>query len=303
MEVMSLVLGVTGLIEADRLADAEALLEQLRAVVVTRDRPGYRAYLLFLDATFALLRGDLARGAALSDEAREVGADAHGTNALLMWSAQQVNIARDRGTIAALAPIAAERVAEFPRVQAWSGVLAAARAAGGDHAGAREAYGRLIVDGRWASRGDTSLWYVTTYLVAETAAAGADEEACAALAEALAPLEDRIAITGMGSGALGPLARVLGLVREVLGDIEGAIAALTTAVDSASADGYLPWEARARFDRARLLRRRGAPADIVQAATDAARATDLATALALHLALAPTDPPGSPPLPDQVGDA
>ncbi|HEU5151189.1 MAG TPA: hypothetical protein VFU19_11865, partial [Iamia sp.] len=294
MEVMSLTFGVTGFIEADRLADAEAELEQLRALVATHDRPGYRAYLLFLDASLALLRGDQARGAALSDEALEVGADAHGTNALLMWSAQQVNLARDRGTLPALVPIAVERVAEFPRIQAWRAVLAAGRAAAGDHAGAAEAYAPLFTDGRWASRYGTSLWYVTTYLIAEAAAAGGDEVACAGLVDLLAPLERRVAISGMGSGVLGPMGRVLGLVREVLGDVEGAVAALTTAVDIATADGYLPWEARARWDRARLLRRRGGPGDDAVAATDEARARALADELALHLSLDPAHGPGFP---------
>jgi DNA-binding SARP family transcriptional activator len=295
MEVMSHVFGVTGFVEADRLADAEAQLERLRALVATHDRPGYRAYLLFVDASLALLRGDQERGAALSDEALEVGADAHGTNALLMWSAQQVNLARDRGTLAALVPIAVERVAEFPRIQAWRAVLAAGRAAAGDHAGAAEAYAPLFTDGRWTSRYGTSLWYVTTYLIAEAAAAGGDEVACAGLAESLAPLEDRIAISGMGSGVLGPMARVLGLVRDVVGDVEGAVAALTTAVDRSTADGYLPWEARARFDRSRLLRRRGAPGDEELAATDEARAFALAADLGTHLALDPAQGPGSRP--------
>jgi DNA-binding SARP family transcriptional activator len=295
MEVMSLVLDVTGLVEACRVTEAEAAIERLRTLVATHDRPGYRAYLLFLEATMALLRADLDRGSALSNEALEVGADAHGTNAVLMWSAQQVNLARERGTLPSLAPIAAERVAEFPRIQAWRAVLSASRAAAGDHAGAAEAYGPLFADGGWASRGDTSLWYVTTYLVAEAAAAGADVVACAALAEALAPLEDRMAITGMGSGALGPLGRVLGLVREVVGDLDGAVAALTTAVDRAAEAGFTPWEARARHDRARVLRRRGGPGDAEQAAVDEEAAQAVAAELGIHLALTPPDAPGSAP--------
>ena len=295
MEVMSHVFGITGFIEADRPAEAAAQLERLRALVATHDRPGYRAYLLFVDASLALLRGDQERGAALSDEALEVGADAHGTNALLMWSAQQVNLARDRGTLPALVPIAVERVAEFPRIQAWRAVLAAGRAASGDHAGAAEAYAPLFTDGRWASRYGTSLWYVTTYLIAEAAAAGADEVACTGLAEALDPLEDRVAISGMGSGVLGPMARVLGLVREVLGDLDGAGRALTTAVDIATADGFLPWEARARFDRSRVLRRRGRAEDEATAAADLARALAVADELGTCLALAPARAPGSAP--------
>jgi len=295
MEVMSLVLDVTGFIEACRITEAEAHIERLRSLVATHDRPGYRAYLLFLEASLSLLRGDLERGASLSDEALRVGGDAHGTNAVLMWSAQQVNLARERGTLPSLAPIAVERVAEFPRIQAWRAVLACSRAAAGDHDGAAEAYRPLFVDGRWASRGDTSLWYVTTYLVAEAAAAGADRVACAALVEALAPLADRMAITGMGSGALGPVARVLGLAREVGGDVDGALAALDTAVDRAAAAGFAPWEARARFDRARLLRRRGAAGDDDQAAADEAAALAVADELGIHLALAPADPAGSRP--------
>jgi DNA-binding SARP family transcriptional activator len=294
MEVISLMFGVTGFIEANRVADAEAERERLRALVATHDRPSSRAYLLFLDASLAQLRGDRERGAALSDQALEVGADAHGTNALLMWSAQQVNLARERGTLPALVPIAVERVAEFPRIQAWRAVLAAGRAAGGDHAGAAEAYAPLFTDGRYASRYGTSLWYVTTYLIAEAAAAGGDEVACAGLAEALGPLEDRVAISGMGSGVLGPMARVLGLVREVIGDLDGAVAALTTAVDMATDSGFVPWEARSRFDRARVLRRRGDPADEPTAAADEARARAVADDLGIHLALAPAGAPGSP---------
>ncbi|QYG91955.1 AAA family ATPase [Iamia sp. SCSIO 61187] len=291
MEVMSLVLDVTGLVEADRVPEARAALERLRALVADHDRPGYRAYLLFLDATFALLRGDLDAGEALSNEALGVGADAHGTNAVLMWSAQQVNLARERGTLADLAPIAVERVAEFPRIQAWRAALSAARAAQGDHAGAAEAYGPLFTAGAWASRGDTSLWYVTTYLVAESAAGGADAVACAALAEALGPLEGRMAITGMGSGALGPLDRVRGLVREVVGDVDGAVSALTSAVDRATAAGFTPWEGRARADRARLLRRRDGPGDAEQAAADLGRARRVRADLGIRLALDPTQEP------------
>ena len=279
LEVISHVMDVTGLLEADRVPEAEAAHERLREVVAGHRRPASTAYLLFLDATMALARGDLDAGAALSDRALEAGGEAHGANALQMWAAQQITLARDRGEVAALVPMVEERVDQFPRLQVWRAVLALGRASAGDLAGARDAYRPLFVEGRWASRHQTSLWYVTTLQVAEAAWLAADPEASTILAAALVDVADRLAVTGMGSACMGPLAFGLGVARATAGDLDGAVAALDRAEARAAAGGFGPAQVRSLLARAVVRERRGAEGDAEAAADDRERGGALATAL------------------------
>lgn len=293
MEVIALVLSVTTLVEAGRIDQAEATLERLRNLVTVIDRPAHRAYLLLLDAAFALVRGDLDRGAALADDALETGSRAHGTNATLSWSAQQFTLARDRGTTAALAPLLEERMIQFPRLEVWRAVLAVARVAGGDAEGAREAYRPLFDDGRWASRRETSLWYACTGQVAEVAWLVGDATSCAALVPVLAPVSARMSMTGLGSACLGSLQRPYGLARAGAGDLDGAIEALGRAVEHNAEAGFAPWLARSLVDRATLLDQRAGPGDAEEAERCRDKGTAIAERIGLHLSLTP--PGWSPP--------
>src|SRR5690606_7495930 len=119
LEVVSLVLDVADLMEAGRLDEARRVRERLRAVVAPHRRPVFDAYLLFVDACWALVEGDVDRAAALSDRGLEIGAEALGANGFRAWAGQQDIVARERGDITPLVPQVEAIVEQLPGLAVW----------------------------------------------------------------------------------------------------------------------------------------------------------------------------------------
>jgi len=277
LEVVGTVLSVADLLEADRVAESRQLLEVLRSRLAPVHRPGFDTYLHFLDACFALLDGDLDRAAAHSERGLALGEKAHGDNATQAWAAEQFVIAWERGQLAELAGLTEAMVAQFPDVAAWRAGHAAALVAAGDDDAARAVVAPLLGEGALLVAEDL-LWSTAVSMLAEVAWALGHAPLGRAVAEALAPCADRLAVTGMGAFALGHLSRHRGLALAAAGDLEGADAALAVAIERSDAGGLRTWAARARIERGEVLDRVGG---------DGARFREEGLAMAEQLGIAP----------------
>lgn len=256
LEVMSHVLGVVDLLEADRVPESRGLLDALRARLTPHQRPGLDAYLHFLDAAYALLDGEIDRAEELSNRGLAEGERSHGSNATQAWAAGQFMVAWERGRLADFVDVTAAMVEEFPDVTSWRPAYAAALYAAGDAERARSVVQPLV-------RGDDLLvpedllWSTTLAMLADVVWAVDDPDLGRVVAAALQPVEHRVAVTAMGALSLGPLVRQRGLALAAAGNLAGADDALARAIERADASGFRPWAARARVERAEVLDRRG----------------------------------------------
>ncbi|HEU5151190.1 MAG TPA: BTAD domain-containing putative transcriptional regulator [Iamia sp.] len=285
LEVVSLVLDVADLMEAGRLDEARRVRERLRAVVAPHRRPVFDAYLLFVDACWALVEGDVDRAAALSDRGLEVGAEALGANGFQAWAGQQYIVARERGDITPLTPQVEAIVEQLPGLAVWRVALAVCRVVEGDDDAARAAYAPVVADGTLAIPTVSAMWYTTVAQLAEVARLVGDTATSALLVETIAPVADHVTVTGMGAVSLGHCTRYLGLAQAGAGDLDAAEATLARAAEQAGAAGFGPWRARALVDRADVLDERGGPGDAEAAAALRAEAEDLAGDLGIALGL------------------
>jgi len=110
-----------------------------------------------------------------------------------------------------------------------------------------------------------SLWLQALDAMARVAAAVADLEAAPMILEAVAPFANRHAIAGPVGGYMGPVALNAGRLASVLERWDDAETLLRQAVASSAAVGSPPYDAIARWELARLLRRRSRPKDRAEA--------------------------------------
>ncbi|HEX2577536.1 MAG TPA: BTAD domain-containing putative transcriptional regulator [Aquihabitans sp.] len=287
MEVVGLLFSVVDLLEEDRVDDSLAMLEQLRRRLAEGDRPMFDVYVHFLDGGFALLRGDVAAAEAHSTTALSIGEAAHGGNATQGWAAQQFMIALYHGQMAALEPVVADLVAEYPTMPAWKAALAMSRVNAGRLDDARAAYADDL-DGDDLPLNQSPTWYSTVAQLAEVAWNVGDRELARRLLPLLEPIGGHVAITGMGVICMGHVARYLGLVLATLGRDDEALVALSHAVVRAEACGWEPFVARTLAERAVVLGRQGTEEASAAAEVDRRRAEALAARLGIVLSLRDT---------------
>jgi tetratricopeptide (TPR) repeat protein len=187
-------------------------------------------------------------------------------------------------------PLTGAMADEYPTMAVWQTAHATSSAAAGDLDGARQACRQVFANGGLEAVDST--WSTSAAQLAEVCWLLGETEWCAELAERLAPVADRMAVTGMGAVCLGSLQRGLALALDGAGRTDEAIAALDEAIRVSDEQGITLWLARSLAERALLLDRRGTPGDAEQAAPDRARAHELAARLGVRLALGPTEYPG-----------
>ena len=287
LEVLARCLAVIDLLEASRVPEAEAAMEELRGFVEPFGRPALDTFVAFFDAMWALLRGDLDDAEAMSNHALAIGADAHGDNAATAWAGQQFLIAIERGTIDTYVEQLTGMVEAQPLVPVWGIGLALALAANGERDRAVEvAHGYISGPGL-----DVNTRSVARHMVAALAAQvcwlTGDRVLADHLLVELAPISHRVSMAGLAAGSLGPLTRHHGLALAVAGDLDAAEALLDLAAETAETAGFRPARAHALWERAAVLRLRGADGDGEAADRCAALAQELAAATGVALGTPP----------------
>ena len=130
-----------------------------------------------------------------------------------------------------------------------------------------------------------SLWLQALDAMARVAAAVADLEAAQTIFEAIAPFANRQSIAGPVGGYMGPIALNVGRLASLLERWDDAEAFLRQALASSAAVGSPPYDAIARWELARLLRRRSRRKD----RSEASALLEQALATAKRLGMRPLE--------------
>lgn len=292
LEVLARALAVIDLMEADRIPEAEEAMEDLRTFVEPFHRPALDTFVAFFDAMWALLHGDLARAEERSNHALATGTEAHGDNAATAWAGQQFLLANERGGLPALTGELEALVATQPLVPVWGIGLARAQVAAGQHDAARATAQRYLGPTGLTVHPRSVLRYQVSALAAEVCWLLDDPVLAEHLLVELAPISHRVGVAGLAAASAAHLVRHHGLALAVAGDLDAAEALLDVAVASASAAGFRPAEARSLWERAEVLRRRGADGDRAEADRCEAAAQDLAKEIGIVLDPPPRRRPG-----------
>ncbi len=128
-----------------------------------------------------------------------------------------------------------------------------------------------------------AIWLISIHAMARVAAGVGDREAAPAIFEALLPFTDQHALVIPVGGYDGPVALNAGRLASLLERWDEAESLLRRAISAAAAIGSPPYEAIARWELSRHLRRRGRPKD--RAAATALLEQSVATARRLGMRL------------------
>jgi DNA-binding SARP family transcriptional activator len=246
----ALLYGITDLTEAGQIMEADEWFRRFRSRAAEVRQPVYDAFVLFIEGTIALLRGEYETSARFSDEALEIGRKSHGNNAEQAWAGHAFVRAWDQGRLAGLVDVVANM--EGPQNQPiWQIGHAAALVAAGRPDEARPALEEFVTD--TVELDDNSLWLTAAAMLAEVARALDDKERAAVLHRCMEPYKDRIVLSGLGRVCLGPVARFAGISAHTAGDLEAAEPLLWTAHRNSRMMLSKPFLARTQWDRSLLL--------------------------------------------------
>jgi DNA-binding SARP family transcriptional activator len=213
-----------------------------------------------------LMRGAFDEVEDLASEVLELGARTGSTNAvqysglelfLLRWEQRRLREMED--------PVR-QMLARSGSAPAWRAVLPFLLAQLDRHEEARAGLAELAVGGFTALPRDGT-WVGAMALAAMTAAASGDRELGAKVENLLAPYEDRLACGPGASAYLGPVSHHLGLLADLRGDLDAAVARLEAAAGRNERAGALPWLARSRAALAGALAARNRNGDAGRAET------------------------------------
>jgi DNA-binding winged helix-turn-helix (wHTH) protein len=259
-------------------AGARALREDAGRIAGDRPYPGLLWHLRAHDAGVALMEGRLADAERLCWEAFGIGQRIHHPYARGVHTGLLVCIERERGDVEGMVGVLTPALRATEGAWHWlRAVLGRAHLALGHRDEAEQLYADVRAAGfpamprniRW-----TASVVEVAFLCAELEATD-DARTLCELLEGAASLHGVLPIPVCYGG---PLSHPLGLLRALLGDVDGAVGWLEDAVESTGALAARPARARAERDLARVLARRG---DRARAAALLESATALATELGL----------------------
>ncbi|MET0903166.1 MAG: AAA family ATPase [Acidimicrobiales bacterium] len=213
----------------------------------------YRTWVGLMQRAFATtLDGDLAGGEALANEAFVLGSEAGIRLATTVYGGQLLALRQQQGSLEELVALIEENEQRSAAVPAWSAVLAQTYA----ELGRAEDVARMIeLPARSGFEGwplDIT-WLMVMGSWADCATLLRHEEAAHPLLAHLLPFRDQIIYPG--SHTTGAVGRFIGNLLDVLGDPDGAEAALRRALAIVERFGAVYWTARTQLDLAGLLQR------------------------------------------------
>jgi tetratricopeptide (TPR) repeat protein len=239
----------------------------------------------------ALFDGRLDEGAALADEAAQLGDRLQQPGAPLAHAVQVFSAWWHQGRTGELADAARSWATTVPAGATWLSAAALTRAEAGDTDAARDELLELTAHRCEAVPRD-NMWLATLAFAAEASWLAGDAEAGTRLQPLLAPLAGSNVAVG-ASVAFGAAGRAAGLAAAAAGDLDTAVGLLDGAVAANRRMGSPLWEATAQHDLAEVLRRRAAPGDGERAVDLAASAGETARRLGARRLARPA---GSPAL-------
>jgi len=253
LQLNALLYGIVDLTESGRAEEGLEWLERFRIRAAEVRQPVYDAFVGFLDATLALMRGEYERSAHLADEALLRGLQSHGVNAEQAWSGQAFVRAWDRGELAGMLDLVEQAASRPPHLPIWRVALGTCLAAAGRPDEAAPILAEVVTEEHGIRHNPDSLYLAMGALLVEIAREVGDRERAAILLRELEPYHGRLIVTGLGRASLGPSDRIIGVAAHLVGDYDKADHHLTASADLCRRIGAVPHYARSLFDRATLL--------------------------------------------------
>jgi DNA-binding SARP family transcriptional activator len=216
----------------------------------------YEWYVPLWRAMRATMEGRWDAAAELAHQARELGRRAQDANADLFWLIQSTMLDVERGRFHDVDLGGLRRYVEERGRTAWDPWIAWVAAEQGDHEQAREILAGLAPDG-FAALPEDANWHVIAE-AGEAVAVIGDRAWAAQLYDRLLPHARLHAIVARAIATYGPASYFLGRLAAVCERWEDADAHFAGAAAAAERVGAAPRLARAREQRALVLRARGA---------------------------------------------
>jgi hypothetical protein len=279
LEMTIALFALTDLLEQGRVDEHLELLAEFRMRAEAVNHHVYLVYAKFTNVGHLLAAGRYDEATALADKALAEGISSHGVNARVIHAGIWFRTALDQGRIHETIPEGERMVAAHPRLRMWQIALVAAYAFSDRLDDARKIFEDIVhLDG--VQLRDNQMFLPSTCTLAEVAWVLGDAERAAVLRDVLEPCAGRLAVSGIGGIAIGPVSRYAGLCAHVAGDQAAAERLLREGIDQAARWGMRPHEARGRHDLARVLSALGRTSE---AATQEGQAHAIASEIGLVL--------------------
>ena len=242
------------LLELGEIDAVDVEIDAYAQIATRRRRVADALYVHIYRAMRCLLAGDFDRADEESREALRLGERLQDPNAGSATLLQAFVLRRERGGLERIEGAIRHYAESYATIPGWYCVLSLLHAESGRPDEAREAldgfareeFRGLPLDG---------IWLGAIAHLAETAAVLGDATHAAALYELLEPYADRNVAIGWASTCYGSASRHLGLLADVLGRREQAVAHFKVALAMNERMRARPWVARTQVELARVLPR------------------------------------------------
>ena len=241
-------------VERGELSDAENALRRVSAAAEELGQPTQVWLSTYERAGLALLRGHLAEGEGLAEQAFEIGKEAQPTDAIQVYGGQLGFIRRYQGRSAELIELVEQQVNANPSIAAWRASLAVSLSLLDRRDEATAILDDAVSDGLEHVPSNVAM-LATLCLYAEVAVQTQNVQAAQALRERLEPFSTQIAwiaIAGYGHVRLW-----LGLLAAVVGEPNRADEHLDFACQFHGTNDMPLWAARGHLGWAEALAPRG----------------------------------------------
>jgi tetratricopeptide (TPR) repeat protein len=243
------------MIDLLELGDIDAVdieIDAYAQIAARRKRLSEALYVHIYRAMRLLLAGDYDQADVEGREAAVVGDRVQDTNTGNATLLQAIMLRRERGGLERLEGPVRYYAERFETIPGWYCVLALLQAETGRPEEARETIDRFASDDFRGLPLD-GIWLGAVAHLAEAAAAIGDATHAAALHALLEPYADRNVAIGWASTCAGSAARHLGLLADLLGKREQAVAHFEAALAMNERMRARPWVARTQVELARVL--------------------------------------------------
>jgi DNA-binding CsgD family transcriptional regulator/tetratricopeptide (TPR) repeat protein len=238
-------------------------LVRLHDEVERLGQPFYRHVFCYVGSTLALCDGRLDEAERLAGRAfelsRQFDEDASAIHGIQLFTLQ-----RERGRLAAVAPVIRLVAAGSDEDGAWGPALALLLAELGMLEEARTALRRLCAD-ELAGVPRGGLWLAGLVYLADACTLVGDGEIARVLYRELRGLEGKNVVIGAGVACYGAADRHLGMLAATAGDLDAAEHHLEAALEANRRLDSPTWIAHTQYELAQALRLRGGEADRARA--------------------------------------
>jgi tetratricopeptide (TPR) repeat protein len=255
----------TDLVEQGDVVGATEQAERELALAEELRQPELRWGAQVHRSALALLAGRLEEASELADEALAVSERVGFLGGPMMYGVFHVALARLRGGLEELVPVAEAMTEQYPLVPAWRCGLAYVYRGLGDKDGAREQLEWLARD-HFAPLPRDGNWMVAAAMLSTVCHLLGDKERAAELYEELSQYEGTVIVAGLPADILGSAHHFLMLLAATTGEWERFERHASEALQRNQAMGAMPWLASTQVDLADVLAARGFEGDSDRAA-------------------------------------